>query len=178
METNGNSGKSKLKRMLEVRSRFDDLALNILKVDPRVSITLRREGTDVGYFLEYSLGAVIEIFKSTGINLNTTQITPDQIANPGVFGSLLLEGLRTCQPTVFAAYDDVSVLKLASMRHMTYYTVCISKALEAIQPDQLEMAEIMEEMKEAQESDPLPLMSTSSSSGPDVDILDAPILKR
>jgi hypothetical protein len=176
MKTNGNDPNSKIRRILEVKSKMDNLTFNILKVDPRVPIVLREDGHEVEYFLEYSLGAAIEVFKKTELNINSVTLSPSQIADLTLFPLLLEAGLRTHQPHVFRDGSD-KLMSMVSVRHMTYYVACISKALEAIQPDQQQMAEILEDMKEAREDDPLVLTNTSLSSGPDVEILDAPMLK-
>src|SRR6266849_5509941 len=147
-ESNGNDTNGRIKQMMEVKLRIEGLGLRIMKVDPRVPITLPRDGADVQYYIELSAGAAIEINRKTGININTTIITPEQITNIDVFASLLLYGLRTCQPKEFADIDEAALLHMVSMRHMTYYLACIGKALEAIQPDHDEIEEIMADMRE------------------------------
>lgn len=162
----------KLAKTKELRKRLSNIGMNIVKADPWVPITLR-DGTR--YKLEYSFGAVLEVFRETGLNINLGQIQAHQILAQDVFPILLAAGLRTHHAGDPLLVEDGLLLDHVAMRHMLYYAECISQALDAVQPDQEELDAILEELREnAKESVDAPLvpMPISSDSGQDVEIVD------
>lgn len=162
----------RLQRIKKLRNQLGNLGMELLKVDPWISITLN---DNQEYKLEYSYGAALEVFEATGLNINVLEIRMADILKPSVFPELLLAGFSAHEPMLHSKGVD-ALMSMISMRHMTYYATCIAKAMEAAQPDAQEVNDIVNEIQSALKEEPeSPLAQTSTSSdfGADVEFSGA-----
>lgn len=157
-------GKS-MSMMNKKLGQLRNLAFQTVKVDPWVPITL---GDGVERKLEFSFGAVVEIFQNTGFNINNGEVSASDLMDKKLAATLLKAGVSTHHPEV-QKMDDPAFYHLLQMRHFEYYRACLMEALNAAQPDPEEVEKIFavdesEEKKEPVEL-PLPVTPISSTSG-------------
>lgn len=156
---------SKLVDLKSVRKAQEDAknkVYEIVKSDPWVPITLK-DGT---YKLEFSYGAVKDVFRRTGKNLQNGEVTPQDIGDLDFMIAMMLDGLKANHP----AFEDMELdtfSKKLSMRHMVYYAAMLNQALEAIQPDISDLERVYGELKQQQadeDSRELPFVQDSKPS--------------
>lgn len=157
------------KTFLQKAKAMEDKQRDIVRTDPWVYIELLN-GRD-GYTklkLEFSYGAVCDLYRDTGKNLQAGEINRDDLANMEFLAQMLFHGLTTWQPDVTLE----KVQRMMAMKHRMYYVHTIGKAIEATNvgtEDMLELAAMVEQAQ-SQEGEvaaelPLPEIVRSPLSG-------------
>lgn len=147
------------------QKRYEDSFQNIPQTDPWLLIKLGGKE----FKLEYSFGAVRELFRLTQKNINNGDLKLEDLNDMDLMVTVLLCGLHTHQPEL----GKEELESHLTMKHRMYYAHCISKAIEVTQPefDQLEdvigsLQEIQAKLQEADDSNlPLPEIVPSPISG-------------
>ena len=138
------------------------LAIGGVKVDPWFPIKIG----DKVRKLEYGFDVTLLYLEEAQVNLHTT--TPD-LKDPRILFRLIQLGLQSHDPE-FA--EQIKPSDLRVILH-NYYTACVLRALEMLQPDIEEVRRIVGELEALKEDEaPLATMSTASDSGPSVPHLD------
>lgn len=145
-----------LARLTHAKDQFRERVGNIVKADPWVPLILRGKE----YKLEYSWGAVKDVYRKTGKNINAGEVTLRDLADPDFVCLMLRSGLLTHHSDEFGSKVLEEMEHYLTMRHMTYYTTTIQFALEAIQPDVDDLTRVLGEegvtLNGKEEDSPLP----------------------
>ena len=160
----------KLKKSIDAQRKIAELGLRIIESDPWVPVRFFNDE----FRLEFSYGAVKEVFRRTGITIGFDELTTMQLGSPELMFTLLFCGLQVHHSGLFSKVEDLE--NAISPRHKNYYVTVLSQALRAVEPDPEEMFRIMAEAQEDDSQPPLLPVGISSDSGHDVEILDAPSL--
>lgn len=146
--------------------RFEQKIENISKTDPWVHIDMNGQPN---MRLEFSFGAVREIFRSTGLDINAGDVGPNQLGDPDMLCKMLTAGLRTHHKQLMGEDAEEWTANHMAMKHRAYYQHKVMQAITATQPDLEDIEEMMAEaanvlgQEEAEQVSPL------------VEIVDSPI---
>lgn len=154
---------TKMVKINEARAALDAATFNIVKSDPWVPITLG----GVEYKLEFSYGAVVQLYQKYGIEASNPASILGLLKDPERVAEMLECGMTTHNPMSLAA-----VKALMTMRHMEYYRFAIQKAMEGTQPDPAALEEFVNSLTSTDTedaADPLAGTGISLSSGPSVE---------
>jgi hypothetical protein len=169
-----------LNKALLMRDKIQALSLNLVDSDPWVLIKLG----PTTYRLEYNYDAVVEVFRSTGIVLNLTNIMMGHLGDPNVFPALLEAGLRTHHGDLLMELErqGKKLTSLVPMRHLQYVHTCMMLALQAAEPEPADVQRVLEEVEEQYQEDkqvelPLEDAPSSDASGQGAPTLEFPTLR-
>lgn len=143
---------NRLVRMIKAQEDLRLLTMNVIKVDPWVPVVLKGKE----HKMEFSFGAVKELFRRTGLNLNRGEVDSDQLADLDFLCTIMLIGLKQGDPENFKDVDQEKFEYMLDMRYMQYYRTAVQTALTSIQPDPAEVDRIMGVIEEDEDKQ-LPL---------------------
>lgn len=156
-----------MEKLQKGKKAYAAAIMEIPKTDPWVPIVL----SDSEYKLEFSFGAVEEVFRVTGKDINAGEIDMQSLRNNGILTAVLLAGLHTHHPEM----TEQELKSKLTMKHRLYYATCMAKAWEATEPDQSYLMELAAQIKSAssgieveEDKRPLPEIVESPFSGANV----------
>lgn len=135
------ANEAQLNKMKRFQEEFRKQMFNVVKSDPWVPITL---GDGVERKLEFSYGAVVDVYQQTGFNINAGDINPSDLSNLDLLVALIQAGLATHDPTIKGMTME-QFRNLIRMKHVNYYIFAVQEAITATQPDQEMLTRIMAE---------------------------------
>lgn len=156
-----------LKRVMANQKRYEDAAIQIVRTDPWIPITLGKLGE---LKFELSFAAAREIYRRTDKNLNAGELKMEDLQNMDILCTVLTCGLMTHQPELTEAQIEANL----TLKHRIYYAHIIGKAMEATQPDLADMESIIAELKALSDNSEAEL-EAGDTSAPLPEIVPSPI---